>query len=292
MRYKVAFLFAALASPGAAQPPTPSPLDQITRAEARALPPGELAERTFRLVATHMQAVTRPIGGPNNDDRLFDLVFATAPRSAGDHGQCLATAVHIGQLRAPDDSLLNDGVIATEVVYKVIGDVEAGGDWTEAYSARQEQLCAQAGPVILADAGNEAQAAFFHFSGARLPTIPLIALQRAIRAARAGTYADVACDPIALEEAARACRDPKALLAGMELARLTDLEISRPGLRAAQYQVEATFRLPSREVWRVTLDMDFSVAQGQRVFVLGHSEIARIPVDLIDAAARAPPPSE
>lgn len=286
MRYEAALLLAALAAPATAQPPAPSPLDRITRAEARTLPPAELAERTFRLVAAHMQAVTRPPSGGNADDRLFELVFATAPRSAGDHGQCLATAVHIGRLHAPDDNLLNDGVLATEVVYKVIGDVEAEGAWTEEYAARQERLCAQAGPVILADAGNEAQPAFFQFSGARLPTLPLIALQRAIRGARAGSYADVACDRLAIAEAAAACRDPRALLAGMELARLTRLEVSRPGLRPTQYRVEGTFRASARDVWRLTLDMDFSVEQGARAFALGHGEIARIPVDIFEDAMR------
>lgn len=287
MRYGVALLLAALAVRATAQPPAPSPLDRITRTEARTLPPSELAERAFRLVAAHMQAVTRPPSGPGNaDDRLFDLVFATAPRSAGNHGQCLATAVHIGQLHAPDDGLLNDGVIATEVVYKVIGDVEADGAWTEAYAAQQERLCAQAGPVILADAGNEAQPAFFHFSGARLPNVPLIALQRAIRGARAGSYADVACDRLGVAQAAQACRDPRALLAGMELARLTDLEVLRPGLRPTQYRVEGIFRSSARDVWRVTLDVDFSVAEGERAFALGHGEIARIPVDVFEDALR------
>jgi hypothetical protein len=210
---------------------SPSPLDGITPEMARRLPPGELAERAFRQVAAQMQTVTRPYSRPGDPDPyLPELVFATAPRWAGDRGQCMATVVHIGQLRPPDEFLAQPGIIATEIVYKVIGDVDADDGQTLAED-EQERVCTHAGPVILADARDETQPGFFHLSGARIPTLPLIALQRVIRGAAAGTYTDMACDPHNPETAAQACRDPRALLAGLDLARLTELHVSRPGQR-------------------------------------------------------------
>jgi hypothetical protein len=277
----------ALAAPAIAQPPA-SPLEGITPAQARSLPPGELAERAFRQVAGQMRTMTRPYVNPADPDRaLYELVFATAPVQAGDAGQCLATVVHVGQLRAPDDSLMNDGTIATEVVYKVVGDVEPEAGWSDAYATHLAQLCRDAGPVILADETSPAQPTFFHLSGARLPTLPLIALQRAIREARAGSYTNVGCERVAAEEAAEACRDPRTLLAGLDLANLTNVEISRPGQRETQYRVEGTFRTAGSDLWRLSLDLDFSVVEMRREFRLGHSEISRI---IVFDVADAPPP--
>jgi len=274
----VAPLSAVLAFPAMAQEPVPSPLEGITTAQARSLPQAELAERAFRQVAGQMQTMTRPyLARADENDPPLELVFATAPVQAGDFGQCMATVVHIGQLRAPDEQgMMNEGTIATEIVYKVVGDVDVEAPWTDDQAARLTQLCRDAGPVILADANAEAGSTFFHFSGGRLPKIALIALQRAIRGARTGSYGDVACDRLAAEEAGDACRDPRALLARFDLANLIRVDVSRPGQRETQYRVEADLRTSPRDMWRLTLDMDLSVVDMRRDLRVGRSEISRI----------------
>lgn len=269
---------AALAFPTMAQAPASSPLEGITATQARSMPQSELAERAFRQVAGQMQMMTRPyMGRGYENEPPLELIFATAPLPAGDFGQCMATVVHIGQLRAPDErGLMNEGTIATEIVYKVVGDVDLEAPWTDDYAAHLAQLCREAGPVILADENDQSQPTFFHFSGGRIPKIALIALQRAIRGARAGSYGDVACDRLAAEEAAEACGDPRALLARFDLANLLRVDISRPGQRETQYRVEADLRTSPRDMWRLSLDMDFSVVDMERDLRLRHNEISRI----------------
>jgi hypothetical protein len=284
-------IFVLLAAPAAAQPAETSPLQGISVAEARTLSQDELIRRVFGQLAGQMRSVTRPYADRHNSaEPPFALMFATAPRSAGDHGQCLATVVHVGRLRPDRDLLLNDGAVATEIVYKVIGDVEPEGSWTEAIEAGQARLCAEAGPVIPADETGPQRPVFFSYSGvAPLPKPALIFLQRALRGAAAGSYADIACNAGAAEASPETCRNPRALLAGLRMADLTSLRLDRTGRRETEYRIEAVFLTTGGAHWQLTLGVDVSVhpAEMRRDIRLGHAELALI--QTVDVADEPPP---
>jgi hypothetical protein len=267
---------AASAAPAAAQTEV-RPLP-VTVEQARTLPPARVADIVLRDLATQMATMTRPepprpgeAGSPPTE-----LTFASAPRAAGDPGLCVATLVHVGVDRpSGPDTLSSPGLVATELVYKVVGDLQPAS-WSDSDQAAQEKLCAGTGPVVSPEADDKGRAYFFASSGAPLPTAGVTALQQAIGKARAGTYGEIACeDPDDGDEAPSKCSDPVAILAGLDLADLTWLQtLLSPG-DGKRLQVEAQLAVSADAFWIVKLECEFSVApDGTRIFRPVRTEIA------------------
>lgn len=255
----------ALAAPAAAQKALP-----ITPEQARTLPPAEAAQLVFRDLAAQMQSMTRPERPRRSgkEEAVTELTFATAPRSLGDPGLCVATLVHAGlDLPPSHDRIGETGTVATQRVFKVVGDVDPRDPWGEAEIAAQERLCARAGPVVPPEADDEGRAYFFTLSGHPLPSAGVIALQQAIRSARAGSYGEIVCDDPGDGERPSRCADPRKLLGGLELANLTEVAITPPAQGGKVVQIKANFAVSEQAFWRLTLDVEFTTAaDGARIF--------------------------
>ena len=239
----------------------------ITPEQARTLPPAEAAEIVFRQLAGRIHSMSRP---PAGSDPLTSLTFATAPHRFGDPGICVATVIHAGRER-PDtpDSLGEPGVMATELVYKVVSDLDLPEEWTPEYAAAQDALCARAGPVVSPQEDDGGRAFFFRVTGVQAPSAGAGILKQAIEGARTGGYSDIGCD----EPDDAACSGPKAILAGLDLANLTSIHISERGEN--RVRVKADFAVSRTAYQVVTTDAEFIAVPGQtRGFRLGRTLVS------------------
>lgn len=242
----------ALAMPAAAQEPAP----YLTREQALTLPRNEIAEIVFRQLATRMQGMSRPnftgvFPGPAPAG-LDSLVFATRPRATHVAGLCEATRIEVEFHDGDGEGARRATDLSTRSVYKVIGDLELGGERSEEEQRRLEAACARAGPVIADGTGDFGTLTFFAFRGDHHPSAALTALQRAIGGARAGIYRDVACEPTN-------CAEILGQLGALDLSRLVEVNVERLEQGDARYRIEARFLIEggaNYEIsWRVSLEV-------------------------------------
>lgn len=264
----LALALSAMAAPSAAQAPPPP----VTRDQAMILPPGELAEIVLRQLGARVTSVTRPNFGPDADMRMVsalqDLTFATAPHATNVVGLCAATLIQVEFERPPaqpgidnnraDTPVRASGLRAAEV-YKVVGGIEPHAEVSEARQAEENRRCAEAGPVMDANYSDRAQPGFFHYEGALEPVTALLVLERAIGEARAGRYREIDCPPGRAQ-----CRDPAALLGGLDLADLGYVHVSGDGMGADRdrYRITASFRISAdaheQDYWIFEMDAEIS----------------------------------
>jgi hypothetical protein len=282
-------LFVASASPLAAQTRSPP---AVTRDQAMTLPPGELAEIVLRQLGARVTSVTRPNFSRDTSDMemvgaLQDLTFATAPHATNVVGLCAANLIQVEFERPPappftDNNRADTPVRASELraaqVYKVVGEIEPYAEVSEARQAEENRRCVEAGPVIAPNYSDREQADFFHYDGAMAPATALLALQRAIGEARAGRYRDIGCPPRTTE-----CRDPAALLGGLDLAKLSSVRVSYGGIGDDHYRISANFRISAhnRDYWMFEMEADISERGGypDPIRRLGRSRFSRLTID-------------
>jgi hypothetical protein len=278
-------LLAASASPLAAQAPPP-----VTRDQAMALPPGELADIVLRQLGSRVTSMTRPNFSPDADMRMVsalqDLTFATAPRATATVGLCVADRIDVAfEPPAPrpgtDANRAETPVRARSVramqVYKVVGELEPYAEVSEARQVEEEARCAGAGPVIPADYNDHARTSFFAFGGGGDAVTALLVLQQAIGEARAGRYRDISCAAPAPE-----CRDPSALLGRLGLATLMSVTMTRVGgvEDPDRHRIGASFLISgdsnSQSYWIVGIDAWIDAFRSDpQAIRLGRSEIGR-----------------
>jgi hypothetical protein len=267
-------LLIASASPLAAQTRSPPP---VTRDQAMTLPPDALAEIVLRQLGARVTSVTRPnfnrdTTGMEMVSALQHLEFATAPHATNVVGLCAATLIQVDFERPParpgiDDNRADTPVRASSAraaeVYKVVDEIEPHAEVSEARQAEENRRCAGAGPVIPANYSDREQAGFFNYEGALAPATALLALRRAIGEARAGRYRDIGCPPPAAE-----CRDPAALLGGLDLASLGFVHVSQRGIGndRDRYRISASFLISAdaheQDYWVFEMEADISERGG------------------------------
>jgi hypothetical protein len=281
-------LLVASASPLAAQTRPPPP---VTRGQAMTLPPDALAEIVLRQLGARVTSVTRPNFGPDADMRMVgalqDLTFATAPHATNVVGLCAATLIDV-QFDLPparpgiDNNRAAAPVRATGVraaeVYKVVGGIEPHAEVSEARQAEENRRCAEAGPVIPSNYSDRERPGFFRYQGEISYVTALLTLQRAIGEARAGRYRDIGCPPRSAE-----CRDPVALLGGLDLANLGFVRVARAGVgdERGRYRIAASFRIGGdgheRSYWLFEMEAEISELGGypDPIRRLGRSQFSR-----------------
>lgn len=255
----------------------------ITREGVASLPIDRLASLAFRELGTRMTAVTWP---SNLNSGLVGLVFAGAPHSA-EVGLCAAMRAEMEFVGAappsfsgydPTAPMQVRSVHATQV-YKVVGPVEPYAEVSEQRAAEEDQRCAPAGPVIPASEDDISRAYYFPFEGEDSPNVTLMALQQALTDAREGRYRNVSC--AASARSASECRNPAALLGGLDAGNLASLQITLPGLSGNRNVIRARFLIPgaprARLYWSVVMEVDIARPPNaaERIERFGRTEIGR-----------------
>lgn len=227
---------AILASGCATRPPPP-----ITRDQANALPPQQLAEIALRQFAGRIRTVTRPnytppsmVGMP-----LQGLTFATAPTSSGFQGLCEASVIGVtfsANLPYPPvgrTAPVRAQNIYTRTAYKIVDEIE----WPRAISPegreRQNRRCAALEHVIEPEQRQLGHRRFFQFDGDLAVAHGAAILQGLLRGVRDGTHTDHRCDG--------PCPDPAAILRALSLDDLLALAVRRNPTDPRLYTVTATF---------------------------------------------------
>jgi hypothetical protein len=277
-------LFVASAAAQTGPPP-------LTQEQALTLPPAELADIVFRQIGARMRSANRPtLSGPPNPDGIPHIMsFATAPHATDVLGLCAATVVEVDFEPAPATAAApSQGTpvrarsFRASEVYKVIGEIEPYAEVSEADQVRENRRCAEAGPVIPPSLGDRARPAFFGFEGAVSPMMALLVLQRAIGGARAGSYRDIGCSSLTGEPRPSAeCRDPRALLGGLDLVDLIGVQISPADVSGNRHLIRASFLIRadanSDVYWSLSLEAEITdiVAGPEAIGRLGRAEIVR-----------------
>lgn len=242
----------------------------ITREQAMTKPPEQLADIALRQLGERVTSVTRPNFNPgagvNMVSALQHLEFATAPHATDVVGLCAANRIAVEFEPPATRPGVNTNVAEAPVrvrtmraaeVYKVVGEIEPYAEVSEARAAEEDRRCAAAGPVIPADYNDHAQAFFFNYQGGVDRVTALLVLQRAITEAREGRYRDIRCGT-GLPE----CRDPRALLGGLDLANLTSLSSWPNIVRSGRAKISAAFLVSgnahSREYRMLTVEADLT----------------------------------
>ena len=250
----------------------------FTREAAASLPLGQLADRAFRDLGARMTAVSRP---SSPDSPLLErLVFAGAPHPAS-VGLCGALRVELDYAPSGSDQPTSPArlnFVRAAEVYKVTGSVEPYVEVSEARAAEEARRCAAAGPVIPASEGDASRAYYFTFEGDDLPELSLLVLQEAISDARSGRYRAIGC--AGSVRSSPECRNPAALLGGLDPANLVSLQIAPVGLNRNRALVRARFLIPGdpqvRRHWSVAIEADISRPpdEAESIERLGRTEIA------------------
>lgn len=226
MSLLLALAFAA-AAPSASSP--------LTLREAQALSPGDLATRVLGTLGSLYRETTISDGHSNfGDTGRATIQFASAPRSSGFPGLCVADTMYVsfslvGDRRAGANRRLRpdgeEGPV-TDHVYRIIGDTNDRRERSDGEERAQDAICAGARPVL----GDWATKRFF--SGQRLggaeAYLAARMLQTAIAEARRGPVSHLTCADDSPDVApARACADPRAVLAGLSPDRLRYVGLDR-----------------------------------------------------------------
>lgn len=160
--------------------------------------------------------------------------IATAPRSSGHPGLCVATVatVRIGA-REDQDPLI------TENRYKVVGDLSPlPSTWNPTYAAELAAECKRAGRVLPIDPYGLGSDQFFsaRLSPGSSPYEGLLALQGGIDAAKKRVL-DVHCTPSNTID----CASAAAIVAALDFAQLTNFAEERCRTRLAASCYSAAF---------------------------------------------------
>ena len=260
-------LLAVPVTPALAQSEPPA---GITQEQATNLPPDQLADILLRQIGTGVTSVTRPHFGPGTERRVAGpptrLSFATAPHATMVVGLCAATLIEVS-LEAPPfrlgDNPNRSGVrsqarlLRAAEIYKVVGELEPYAEVSEQRAAEEDRRCAEAGPVIAAYQNDTRRTPFFTYHGGIGPETALLVVQRAITGTRSGRYRNVGC---AVHVAAQFCRNPRAMLASLELSGVLSLYASPIGLPSNRYLISASFLIPGRpgerDYWTVIVEAE------------------------------------
>lgn len=280
MRWPVLIaLLAALASPLAAQTPSPPP---ITAEQANALPPDQLAEIVLRQFAGRIRSVTRPnyVSLIMPDLPLQSLVFATGPTSSFYQGLCEASAIYVsfaGRLPFPPpgrNAPVRAQGMSTYTLYKIVGEIDLSQGISAEARERQSPRCAAQAPVIAPEEHRLGFRQFFEFHGDLTAGHGGAILQGMLRGVGDGTHSDYQC--------ARAdrCQDATAMLRALSLDDLLSMRIGRAPRDPALYTVTASF-LESGTHGTITLievtveaELDESISP-RSVRRLGHATVGR-----------------
>ena len=254
----------------------------VTAEKAASLPPDQRANLAFRQLGAGMTAVSRP---PSREGAVFPmlerLVFAGAPHP-GSVGLCVAMRAELGYMPSGADRTTTPAslrMIRAADVYKVTGAVEPYAEVSEQRAAEEARRCAAAGPVIPAIQGDVSRAYYFTFEGEDLPELSLLVLQQAIAEAQAGRYRTINC--AASARSSPECRDPVALLGGLNPANLVSLQIAPAGLGGNRNLIRARFLIPgatrAQLYWTVAIEGDIARPpnEAETIERLGRTEIAR-----------------
>lgn len=262
----------------------------VTGEKAASLPIDRLTDLVFRQLGTRMTTVSRP-SNPNGlvSPPVMRLVFASAQHSTGTVGLCAAIRAQLDYGYGGADHATTPeqvSMIRAGEVYKVTGSVEPYVEQTQDRVAEEDQRCAAAGPVIPASEGDVSRAYYFTFEGEELPEMALLALQQAITDAQQGRYRTVGC--AASARSSPECRNPVALLGGLNLGNLVSLQIALPGLSGNRNVIRARFLIPgaprAQLYWSVAVEADIARPpnEAESIERLGRTEIGRSGADVLN----------
>ena len=247
----------ALALAAAAQ--TNGPADTLTMAEARSLPPAELSRRVLgQLGRLYPEARALPDG----QGRLFDVELASAPRSGGIDGVCIADRlmVHFVPAREGDTSAdppSRVSELAYVHAFKMVGEAERFATGSPARNEEVMARCRQAGTVL--DNGGP----HYFLGGPHYGDVSMMARALTLlkRQAQAGPVANLTCEENPNAPRERFCADPRAVIAGLDRDRIETAHIAPCGTDTRRLCAEILFSRPdprpdvTREVL-LTLQID------------------------------------
>lgn len=211
----------------------------LTLHEAQRLPTRALARRLLGESGALYQEAEIPPGSPGHFGSrivLSYVTFATAPRSAGFPGLCMADRLTVNFEPVPGSGRGDDPpsrIVHLEAgrVYRIVGDTTDRREGTDGSERAQDAQCARSGPVL------SHRPARHFFSEQPFSTLPLRmpeaflasrALQTAIAEARRGPVSRVTCtanDPALAPP--QACADPRSALAALSPDRLLSVGLNR-----------------------------------------------------------------
>lgn len=255
----------------------------ITRERMTSLPIDRVSDLALRELASRMTAVSRP---SELNSAVVRLLFAGPPHWS-EVGLCGAMRVELefaGPTPPPFSGFdpaapTHASSVRAAEVYRIVGPVEPDAEVSEVRAEEENRRCAPAGPVIPAVVGDLSRAYYFTFEGEEFPAMSLLVLQQAIADAQAGRYRTVGC--AASARSSPECRNPVALLGGLNTDNLVSLQIALPGLSGNRNVIRARFLIPGapREqlYWSVAIEADIARRPNESEVIerLGRTEIAR-----------------
>jgi hypothetical protein len=218
------------------------PADTLTLREARSLSPAALSERVLGQLG-RLYPEARPLDDGNG--RLFDIEFASAPRSGGIDGVCIADRlmVHFAPVRAGDTSADPESHV-TELAftnaYRLVGEAEQFATGSQARDDAVMARCRQAGTVL--DNGGP----HYFILGPNYGDASMIARAFTLvrRQAEQGPMTNLSCteNPNAPRE--HFCADPRAVVRGLDGNRLESAQIAPCGTDTRRLCAEMIFSRP------------------------------------------------
>lgn len=265
-------VLAGAAFPAAAQPAP-------TRQQIEAMPPVQAAEALLRQLPSQIREVGPP---PEWNVGVDEIAFASLPRSSGNPGVCEATVYRVALRPGDGSEPARAADLQTENVFKVVGPLDSE-EFGEAQSSALERTCAGVGPVLTSFATQNAPR-FFSLHGARFPTVPLLALQEAIRTAQAGRYGRIECRE-SEGDGEHSCG--QAALAALLMDNLRNLDVRALDLepldanprepeRRHRFRVEAAFLShPGRSLaeWVLRMDVGLAVTVAGPTFTMERTQL-------------------
>lgn len=217
----------------------------LTLQEAQRLSPRDLATRVLGAAgAIYREAHIRPDGGHFGGPAFTSITFATVPRSAGFPGLCVADRLYVSlePVGGPGASERRPSRLDTNQVYRIVGDTTDRREGTDESENALEEQCARSGPVL------DSQSMLLFFGSPRLTGAEAYMaarmLQMVIATAMRGPVEHVSCEEDDAEPAARACADPRALLAALPTDRLRHVEVDRCAQNPAHLCASLNFEQP------------------------------------------------
>lgn len=237
-------LLLALAATTAVQAPVTEPRGLSLR-EAQTLPARTVLERVLGATGGLYTEVQRP-GPAITRGRAFVIAFASAPRSAGYPGVCVADTLTVDFGPAADGPATSVGHVQSfnrNMLYRIVGDTAPpAGGWTDSYRRMLATRCAAAGPVL----SRPDRAAPGFFGGYASVGGPFGADHayfgaRALVMASSGASPPAQCEDHGSGPAPRLCDDPSALLRNLPMERFLGFWIDRCEQDSLELCVAANF---------------------------------------------------
>jgi hypothetical protein len=180
-------------------------------------------------------------------------VTVSAPRWAGQPDLCVIT------LTTADA----DGARIVRHLYRILGDGGGAADPGPAFAAAQERRCASTPPLDLDDPAGERGLIMLNGEDPDEGAVGISMIRQAQREARDGTHGDIACDADAApENRTPECADPRRVLAGLDLAGVPMVDVSRRD-DGRVYSVDAMFDLTPGPGWHLRLEAEVSGTRTQ-----------------------------